>query len=112
MPRDAATILDILVACRHIEHFLAGTVEAVFLDDIKTRSAVLHQLMVIGEAAGRLSDTFTTDHPTIPWGKIRGMRNHLIHGYDSVDLKEVWQTSKNDIATLQHYLAPLVGEEG
>lgn len=89
MPRDDATVLDMIVACRRIEAFLEGHAETQFNDDLKTQSAVLHQLLVIGEAVNRLSDNFIVDHPSIPWAKIRGMRNHLVHGYDTINIEEV-----------------------
>jgi uncharacterized protein with HEPN domain len=55
----------------------------------KTQSAVLHQLLVIGEAVKRLSQDFRRDHPEIPFALIAGMRDKLIHEYDDVDLEEV-----------------------
>ncbi|MBL6962096.1 MAG: DUF86 domain-containing protein [Anaerolineales bacterium] len=70
------------------------------IDDWKTRSAVLYQLTVVGEAVKRLSKEFRAQHTHIPWALIAGMRDHLIHGYDLVDWDEVWQTAKKDIPDL------------
>jgi len=69
---------------------------------------VLHQLLVIGEAVYRLSDALTAQHPTMPWASIRGMRNHVIHGYDSVDLDAVWQAVVRDVPALLNYVEPLI----
>lgn len=74
--------------------------KAAFLEDYKTQSAVLHQLMVIGEAVKRLSVEFRDDHPVVPWSLIAGMRDKLIHGYDIVDLDEVWRTAEVDVPEL------------
>jgi len=71
-----------------------------FLNDLKTQSATLHQLMVIGEAVRRLSREFRDQHPEIPWSLIAGMRDHLIHAYDAVDLDEVWKTTTIDVRDL------------
>ena len=71
-----------------------------FLDDWKTRSAVLYQLTVIGEAVKRLSKEFRANHPEIPWSLIAGLRDNLIHGYDLTDWDEVWKTVKTDIPDL------------
>ena len=71
-----------------------------FLDDVKTQSAVLHQLLVVGEAVKRLSPTFRGRYPSIPWALIAGMRDSLIHEYDTVDLDEVWSTAKRDVPRL------------
>lgn len=57
--------------------------------DRRTQAAVLYEIVVIGEAANRLSDNFRCQHPNIPWKEIIGMRNILAHQYDKVDADEV-----------------------
>jgi uncharacterized protein with HEPN domain len=108
MPRDEATLLDIVKAARLVRMFVQGMTQASFVEDIKTQSAVQHQLLVIGEAVKRLSQTTRDQHPTIPWSLMAGMRNHLIHGYDTVDLAEVWNTATRDIPRLVAQLEPLL----
>lgn len=107
MPRDEATVLDIIVACRRILDFTRGEDLAAFLADAKTQAAVLHEIQVIGEATKRLSDPFRDSHPTVPWHDIAGMRDKLIHEYDAVDLEVVWKVVASDIPTLLAYLKPL-----
>lgn len=89
MPRDETTLLDIARAAHLVTDFKKGMDKETFLKDIKTQSAILHQLMVIGEAVKRLSQDFRTHYPEIPWELMAGMRDKLIHGYDIVDLDEV-----------------------
>ena len=60
-------------------------------DDV-TQSAVLHQLMILGEAAARLSTELRISVQDVQWSKLIGMRNKLIHSYDEVDLDIVWRT--------------------
>jgi uncharacterized protein with HEPN domain len=100
MPRDEATLLDIVTAGRRVLEFKAGMEKEEFLDDLKTQSAVLHQLMILGEATKRLSLETRQSAPEIPWQLIAGMRDNLIHGYDDVDLEEIWKTSEQDIPFL------------
>jgi uncharacterized protein with HEPN domain len=78
------------------------------LDDYKTQSAVLYQLIVMGEAVKRLSIEFRTQHAEIPWSLIAGMRDHLIHGYDIVDWDEVWKTATSDVPDLLAKIVPLL----
>ena len=106
MHRDKATLLDIAAASRLVMEFTEGMDKTAFLDDIKTQSSVLHQFMVLGEAVKRLSDDFRARHPEIPWTLMAGMRDKLIHGYDIVDLEEVWKTASRDVPDLLHWLEP------
>jgi uncharacterized protein with HEPN domain len=89
MWRDDATLLDIANAAQLVTDFVRGLSREDFLDDIKTQSAVLYQLLVVGEAVKRLSADFRALHSEVPWLLIAGMRDHLIHGYDLVDWDEV-----------------------
>jgi uncharacterized protein with HEPN domain len=111
MSRDEATLLDIARAAQLVLHFAAGMDQDAFLKDLKTQSAVLHQLMVIGEAVRRLSQTFRESHPEMSWLSMAGMRDKLIHAYDAADLVEVWSTLERDIPELLHFIGPLLPRE-
>ena len=100
MSRDSATLLDMLKAARLAVEFREGMNKRAFLDDPKTLSAILHQLLVLGEAGKRLSQEFRAQYKEIPWKKIVGMRDKLIHEYDEVDLDEVWKTMRSDVPRL------------
>lgn len=101
MPRDDATLLDILKACRLAISFLGDVDRAGFLADPKTQAAVVHELLVLGEAVKRLSPEFTARVSGVPWKAITGMRDKLIHHYDAVDLEQVWRSASVDIPRLQ-----------
>lgn len=61
---------------------------------------MLHQLLVVGEAVKRLSPEFRESRPDVPWKKIAGMRDFLIHAYDNVDVESVYETLKTDVPDL------------
>ena len=82
-----------------------------FEQDLLTRSAVLYQFAVLGEAVKRLSDGFREAHPAIPWSEIAGMRDRLIHGYDVVNLERVWDAIEQDVPALLQYIEPLLSVE-
>lgn len=111
MARDEASLLDIARAARLTQEFCRGMTKGQFLNDLKTQSAVLHQLLILGEAVKRLSDDFRQRHATIPWRLIAGMRDKLIHGYDSVDLDEVWKTTSEDMPNLLNQIEPLLPQK-
>ncbi|MCL4836262.1 MAG: DUF86 domain-containing protein [Caldilineaceae bacterium] len=81
-----------------------------FLEDQKTQSAVMHQIMIIGEAGKRLSMEFRSENSEIPWRQITGMRDFLTHSYDYVDIERVWGTlqpiSLNFCAVLNRFFPP------
>lgn len=108
MSRDEATLADILLATRRLTRFTQGVDQAAFLADIEKQSAVLHQLLVLGEAVRRLSSEIRAAHPTIPWPKISSMRNTLIHEDDRVDLDLVWFTLEQEVPTRLAYVEGLV----
>lgn len=97
MQRDDVPLRDIANAARLVAEFVQGLDKSAFDFDWKTRSAVLYQLTVIGEAAKRLSKEFREQHAEIPWQLMAGMRDKLIHGYDLVDWDEVWKTAGADV---------------
>lgn len=85
---------------RRSRRFVEGVSENAFLDDERVQSAVLHALIVVGEAASRLSEDGRAAVPAIPWQEIRGMRNRLAHDYMGIDLDEVWRTLSRDVPAL------------
>jgi uncharacterized protein with HEPN domain len=79
-----------------------------FFSDDKTQSAIVFQLLIMGEAVKRLSLDLRSQHPEIPWSLIAGMRDNLIHRYDDIDLDEVWKTAEVDMPVLLTALESLL----
>jgi uncharacterized protein with HEPN domain len=101
MQKDKARLQHIFDSVRKIEQFLEGMSFEQFQQDEKTVSAVLHELMVIGEAGAAVSEQFRESHPAIPFYEMIGMRNRIVHEYLDVRLKTVWETCKTDIPKLK-----------
>ncbi len=95
--RDAALLLDMLLAARDAAGFVAGLEETAFLASRLHQNAVIRSLEIIGEAAGRVSAATQDAHPEIPWREIIGMRHRLIHGYGDVRLDLVWTVLRGHI---------------
>jgi uncharacterized protein with HEPN domain len=113
MPRDRAALMDIILATNHAAEFLQGMTRAEFLVDARTQAAIVRQIEIVGEACGRLSREFRSEHPAVPWRDIIAMRNFLIHEYDEVDNFLVWKTAAVDLPALRDEVQALLEiEEG
>lgn len=105
--RDAATILDLLLAASRIGDFIAGLDFESFCADLKSQSAVTLQILILGEAAKRLSPELRARHSTVEWSGMMRMRDKLIHHYEDIDPAELWKTATLDVPALVSALEPL-----
>ena len=102
MPRDYRLFLDdILEAVAKIREYTAGLDYSAFAQDSKTQDAVVRNLEIIGEAAGRLPESVRFEAPEIEWRKIVALRNILAHEYFGVSLPVVWDLVQNKIDSLE-----------
>ena len=112
MKDDAIYLQHILEAITRIVSFIGGSEYPAFSRDEKTSAAVLHELMVIGEAAAAMSQHFREQHPEIPFYEIIGMRNRIVHEYLEVRLETVWQTYEKDLPELKRHVKKALAELG
>jgi uncharacterized protein with HEPN domain len=108
MPRDDSTLLDLQKSARLAAEFLGDLDLPAFMSDAKTQSAVLHQLLLLGEGVKRLSQEFREANASIPWRLMAGMRDNLIHEYDTVDIEQVYETVRRDVPKLMNFLTSVV----
>jgi uncharacterized protein with HEPN domain len=87
-------------ACRKIIIFTDGCVEADFRQYELIWSAVAYQMIVLGEAAKRLSLEARERNGDVQWKYVVGMRDILSHKYDTINLGEVWRTAGVDVPAL------------
>ncbi len=111
MRRDEAYLLDILLSARRALKYIEGLNLEQFESDELVQDAVMYPLEIMGEAAGHISEEFRQNHPDIPWHKIIGIRNRLIHEYFRINHMTVWDTINNDLPDLIRTLEPLVPKE-
>jgi uncharacterized protein with HEPN domain len=106
--RDAALLLDMLLAARDAVAFVEGMDETAFMKSRLHQNAVVRALEVLGEAANRVSPGFRTANPGIPWRETTAMRNRLIHGYADIRFDLVWTVVRSHLPPLISALTPLV----
>jgi uncharacterized protein with HEPN domain len=107
MRDERERLLDIQEAIERIERYAARGREA-FEQDELIQIWVLYHLQIIGEAARALPPEFTAQHPQIPWPRIVGMRNILVHNYFGVDVSIVWSVVVRELPLLKQQVASVL----
>lgn len=112
-PDVAKRLVDALAACRAIAQFTVGTTFDQYSASALLRSAVERQFEIVGEALSRAAaadSSLTARLPELP--RVVGLRNRIIHGYDSVDDEIIWDVVQTYVAPLGERLAELLREAG
>ena len=104
MQRDLQFLLDMLQSAELIVTYTAQCSKAEFVSNVQLQDSVIRRLLVIAEAARRVSETTRQTLPNISWQEINGMRNRLVHEYDDVNLNIVWDVVQSEIPTLAEEL--------
>lgn len=92
---------DILDSTKDINSFIANMDFGNFSKDKKTINAVIRSIEVIGEAAKNIPQSVRDKYPSVPWKKMAGMRDKMIHEYFGVDIEILWKTVKEDIPSVK-----------
>ena len=109
MPRDHRVYLEhILESIEAIENYARGQTRETFLQSLKEQDAVIRRFEIIGEAVKNLPEEFKNAYTDIPWRKIAGMRDILVHEYFVVDVPAVWDTMQDDVPVLKEQIKKLM----
>ncbi len=100
MQRDLQFLLDMLQSAELIMTYMNQCKEDEFIDNVQLQDSVIRRLLVIAEAARRVSEVTRQTLPNIAWQEINGMRNRLVHDYDDVNLNIVWDVVQFEIPPL------------
>jgi uncharacterized protein with HEPN domain len=99
-----------LESIKKIENYTSTISYKEFLQDEKTKDAVVRNLEIIGEAANQIPKEIQETYKEIPWSQIVGLRNRLIHGYFVVDYAIVWSIIKDVLPDLKVQLEKIMKE--
>ena len=86
MERDLQSLLDMLQSAQIATGYIASRSRQDLETDLQLQDAIIRRLLIICEAARRISEETQQSLPTVPWSAINGMKNLLVHEYDEIDL--------------------------
>jgi len=107
---DSLRLRDIRDAIARIEKYSTCS-RSEFIKDELVQVWVIHHLPIIGEAARGISHEFREKYPAIPWPKVIGLRNILVHHYFSIDPAEIWRILESDIPRLGEEIGKAIRSE-
>lgn len=108
--RERQYLLDILLNAEDALTFIRDATFGEFVKNNLLRNAVLHSLVIIGEAAGRVDQGTEREVPDLPWRKMKNLRNVIVHDYEGVNLPVIWDVVTVELPLVVAALAPLFPE--
>ncbi len=111
MRSDQVYLKHILDAIEKIESYISVGRD-VFMSTSHWQDAVIRQLEIIGEATKGLSQDLRVRHSEVPWRRIAGLRDVLIHNYMGVDLTAVWEITQRNLPVLKEQVQVILEASG
>lgn len=109
---DKVRLLHILDAITEIENYIQDFDFEHFVKNSMMFNASLRQLEIIGEASNRLSENLLNSNSSIPWARIIGLRNLVIHEYFGIDDITIWDVIKINLPELKEKILVLLEDLG
>jgi uncharacterized protein with HEPN domain len=109
MNKEPAIFLGHILDCiQHIKKYTRGVTWEEFEASEQLQDSVFRRLEIMGEAVKNLPPDFREEHPEIPWRKIAGFRDVLIHNYMGVDIELAWNIVTYDLLLLRKNVSSIL----
>lgn len=109
MKREYLVYLEDMLECiTRIDEYIGGMNENNFYENNQVQDAVLRRLEIMGEAVKKIPEEVRKRYPDIPWRKIAGLRDILIHAYSGVNFRRVWKITKDDLPELKTQITNII----
>ena len=107
MKRDTVYLNHILDSIKKIEEY-TKIGKKFFFSEIHWQDATIRQLEIIGEATKRISNETRQSYPEVPWRRMAGLRDILIHEYSGINIKIIWDVITNKIPSLKDTINEII----
>jgi len=103
-------VKDILDCMEKIDEFIGSMNFEIFIEDDKTKSAVVRKLEIIGEAAKNIPREIRQKYKELPWTDMAGMRDKIAHFYFGIDYSIVWKVIKERLPEIKPVIQEMLME--
>jgi len=101
---------DMLEAADSVLSEVDGLPRDRFNEDSRVRKIILHDFLVMGEAAKHIPDETRARYPRVPWRKIAGLRDVIAHSYFSLDVDVIWNIATSILPEVRPLLEQIIRE--
>ncbi len=109
MSRESRLFLeDIVACCDKVGRYTLGLTLDKFRATEMVVDAVARNLELVGEASKRLPDDLRQRYPDVPWRKMAGLRDVIVHGYFGIDIALLWDIAQKDVPVVRHKIAAIL----
>ncbi len=109
--KDIGLLKQLVKHCNRIIDKMKNVSLKSFLSNADLLDVVSFHTFQIGELAGKFSDDFVKKHKEIEWQNMKSTRNHIVHGYSTIDYDAVYKTAKEDVVTLKQQIIDIAAKE-
>ena len=110
--KEYHSISKMIEYCNKCKKFIGNYSFEEFVMNDMALDAVILNISQIGELVKNISDSLKIKYPNIEWRVLKDVRNKLIHDYEGIQYRLVWNIAKNDLPKLKEDLEKILNEEG
>lgn len=105
-------LIHIVESADFVASYIEGKDSEAFAADQQLQDAVIRRIKIMGEAVKNLSQEVRDAHPRLPWRRIAGVRDKVIHDYTGVDVDLVWMVASELMPKLREDVQTILDSFG